>query len=151
LPLEVIISGGPSTQTVTVSIPTLRITDKTGVVIELYRTEDAGSTYYLVTDPDSPLMNDTSVDAVTFVDTLSDADLIDNELIYTTGGVLENIVAPACSQITAFGSRLAISRAGSNRVEFSKEISEGVPVEFTDVIYRDGSSGRSYIFHKSYG
>lgn len=135
--LTTVLSGGTSTQTNTITIPTLRITDKVDPVIELYRTEDAGTTYYQVTDPLSPLANDSSVDTVNFVDTLSDTDLIDNELLYTTGGVIENIAAPACSEVVVFGSRLAVVNEGSNRVFFSKEIGEATPVEFTDIIYRD--------------
>ena len=137
VPVETILSGGTATQTNTIAVPTLRLTDKSSVVIELYRTEDNGQSYYLITDPLAPVQNDETVDSVNIIDTVSDTDLIDNELLYTTGGVLENVPAPACSQVTVFGSRLATSQKGNNRVFFSKEIGEGRPVEFTDIIYRD--------------
>lgn len=135
--LTTVLSGGTSTQTNTITVPTLRLTEKDRVSIELYRTEDSGTTYYLVTDPTSPTLNDTTIDTINIVDTISDTDLIDNELLYTTGGVLENIPAPACGEVEVFNNRLAISQRGANRVFFSKEIGEATPVEFTDIIYRD--------------
>lgn len=135
--LNVILAGGTSKQAVVVRVPTLRVTSKSNVVIELYRTEDAGTTYYKVTSDLSPTANDTTVDYVDITDTLSDAELIQRELLYTTGGVLENIAAPACSLITVHGNRLAVVEPDSNRVWFSKINGAGEPVEFTDLIYRD--------------
>lgn len=137
-PLEVTLSGGTSTQRVDVLVPTLRITDKSNVVIDLYRTEDAGTTYYKVTSTSAPTLNVTTADTVTISDTLSDAQLISRELLYTTGGVLENIAAPACSQIEVYnGERLVVIGEDGFRVFFSKQVNEAGPVEFTDGIYRD--------------
>ena len=138
LPLTVVLSGGTSTQQVSINVPTLRITEKNNAVLELYRTEDAGTTYYKVTNDLVPVLNDATVDSIEILDTTSDTDLIDNELLYTTGNVLENIPAPACFQVVAYnGDRLAVVGEDSNRVYFSKQVSEGAPVEFTDAIYRD--------------
>lgn len=137
-PLTVVVSGGGSTQQVTINVPTLRITDKENVVLELYRTEDAGESYYKVTDDLNPVFNSKTVDYVAIVDTLSDTSLISREILYTTGGVLENIAAPAANQIAVYNSdRLAVVGEDSSRVFFSKSIGEGRPVEFTDAIYRD--------------
>lgn len=137
LPLEVVLSGGTSTQTQEVEVPTLRITEKSDVMIELYRTEDAGETYYKVTE----VANNMTVDSVTIVDEMSDADLIDNELLYTTGDILENIAPPPCHIVTVFNNRLAVVGDDRNRVYFSKDTLEGFPVEFTDIIYRDVKEG----------
>lgn len=137
-PLTVTLAGGGSTQQISVRVPTLRITDKSNVVLELYRTEDAGTTYYKVTNDLSPVFNDKTVDYVDIQDTIADATLISRELLYTTGGVLENIAAPACYQVAAYGnSRLAVVGEDSSRIFFSKEMGEGRPIEFTDAIYRD--------------
>jgi hypothetical protein len=136
--LTVTLTGGGATQKPTIRIPTLRLTDKTDVVLELYRTEAGGTTYYKVTDDLSPTENDETVDYVDFADTVSDANLINNEILYTTGGVLENLPAPAASQIAAYnGDRLAVIGENGFRVFFSKSIEENGPVEFTDSIYRD--------------
>jgi hypothetical protein len=98
--LEVDLTASTDVQAVKLQVPTLRVTNKENVVIEIYRTEDDGVEFYKVTTDASPLENDTTVDSVTFVDTVSDEDLISRELLYTTGGVLENISAPASSLIT---------------------------------------------------
>jgi hypothetical protein len=137
-PLEVVLSGGTSTQTSTIRVPTLRVTDKTNVVLELYRTEDAGTNFYKVTNDLSPVLNSKTVDYIDIVDGLSDEDLIANEPLYTTGDVLENVPAPAAYQVCAYnGDRLVIVGENENRVYFSKTTTEEGPVEFTDLIYRD--------------
>lgn len=136
--LEVALSGGGTTQTATITVPTLRLTEKTNVVIDLYRTEDAGTQYYKITSTLSPLANDATVDTLTFIDTLADATLIGRELLYTTGGVIENISAPAAYQVCTYGgNRLAIIGEDLSRVFLSKETTEGTPVEWTDLFYRN--------------
>lgn len=138
VPLTVVLSGGTTTQTVTITIPTLRITDKSSVSIELYRTENAGTQYYKVTNDLSPLLNNTAVDTVNFIDTVADTALISREALYTTGGTLENIVFPAIKEVTVYnGNRIAAIGEQKNRVIFSKEVTEGTPVEPSDFIYRD--------------
>jgi len=132
--LEVLLTGGTPTQTQEIVVPTLRITEKQNVVIDLYRTEDAGTNFYKVTSNLSPVFNDTTVDTITIEDTLSDAALISKELLYTTGGVIENIPAPASNLITVFKNRLAVVGEQANTVYFSKQVEEGKPVEFTDLI-----------------
>lgn len=132
--LEVVLSAGTNTQTQNVVVPTLRITEKQNVVIDLYRTEDSGTVFYKITDNLSPVFNDKTVDSVTIVDDISDADLISRELLYTTGNVIENISAPACNLITVFKNRLAVVGEDSNVVYYSKQGEEGKPVEFTDLI-----------------
>ena len=69
---KVQVSANPETQTNTLEIPTLRLTDKENVVVELYRTENNGTIFYKVTDVASPTFNSKTVDTVTIVDTLSD-------------------------------------------------------------------------------
>lgn len=140
LPLEVILAGGGSTQTSTIRVPTLRLTDKSNAVLELYRTEDTGLTYYKVTSNLAPVLNDKTVDYIDIVDGLSDTDLLSKEALYTTGDVLENVQAPAAFQVCTYnGDRLAIIGEQANRIYFSKSISEEAPVEFSDAIYRDVS------------
>jgi hypothetical protein len=136
-PLDVLLNGDTDEQAITIRIPTLRLTEKENVVIELYRTEDSGTTYYKVTDDLSPVLNDTTVDYVDIEDTIKDLDLIKREILYTTGGVLENIPAPAPILVTVFNGRLAVVEEDSNRAWFSKIVNTEGPVEFTDLIFRD--------------
>jgi hypothetical protein len=131
--LDVTLSGGTSTQTQTITVPTLRITEKSNVVIELYRTEDSGTIFYKTTSVSAAVYNDETTDTINIVDTLSDIDLIDNELLYTTGGVLENIAPPAASIIETFGGRIFLAGLeDENKIQFSKIRQEGSPVEFND-------------------
>lgn len=138
LPLNVVLSGGTSTQTQQVIIPTLRLTSKTGVSIELYRTEDAGSIYYKVTSSTSPAFNNPAVDTITFTDTLADSTIISREPLYTTGGVLENTAAPALKRLAVHtaANRLVGVGERANTLIFSKIWSDGYPVEFNDTLYK---------------
>ena len=130
---EVILTGGTATQTQSIDVPSLRLTDKTNVILDLYRTEDAGTVFYKVTDTFNPIYNDKTVDVVTIVDTTSDTNLIDNEILYTTGGVLDNIAAPSCSIITSFGNRIVLAGLeDENKLVYSKIRFENQPIEFND-------------------
>ena len=135
--LEVVLSGGGTTQTQSIVIPTLQLTNKQNVVIEVYRTEDNGSIYYKVSSVNSPLFNDKSVNTLTFVDTVSDTALISREVLYTTGGVLENAPGPAAKFIATHSASDRLVIAGledPNLVAFSKQHSSGFAVEFNEVL-----------------
>jgi len=134
--LEVNFNSGTDTQGAMIRVPTLRLTEKEDVVLELYRTEADGTTFYKVTTDLNPIFNNKTVDYIDIPDTLSDTELITRELLYTTGNVIENISFPACSLIAVYGDRLAIVGEEENTVLFSKLVSEGRPVEPTDLIQK---------------
>ena len=122
--------------TVILTIPTLRLTEK-NAIIEVYRTENLQTIFYKVTSTTFPLLNDTTVDTITFSDSLADSDIISHEPIYTTGGVLENIVAPQSSICEVYNNRVWLSGLDDpNKIVFSKIRNEGYPVEFNDGLYR---------------
>jgi hypothetical protein len=123
-----------TTSAVTLNIPTLRLTYKTSVKIAIYRWSAGQQSYYQVTSVASPLLNDPTADSVSFVDTQADSTIIGNSLIYTTGGVVENIAAPACSSLALYKSRLMVLNAEDpNSVWYSKQVIEGTPVETSDL------------------
>ncbi len=126
-----------ASSTNTVKIPTLRLTAKTGankVRIVIYRWSTAQPSYYQITDVAAPLLNDTTVDSVTYVDTAADSAILGNQLIYTTGGVVENIAAPACNDLTIFKSRLVyINAEDTNVIGYSKQVIQNTPVETSDL------------------
>lgn len=103
-----------ATQKVTLTVPTMRLSarDTAGVnqvQIEAYRTEANGTNFYRVTPVDAPTMNDQTASTVTITDdTVTDAALISNELLYTTGGVYDNIAPPAYTAACAHKSRLVM-------------------------------------------
>ena len=133
---SVVLSGVTSTQTQIINIPTLRLTDKTDVVLELYRTEANGTISYKLTDVDSPIFNDKTVDSIAFTDdTITDADLISREILYTTGGVLENIAPPSSTLLATYKSRVFLAGLeDGNQIHYSKIRLQDTPVEFNDVL-----------------
>jgi len=131
VPVEANPAGG---QSVIVSVPTLRLTGKesTPVQIAIFRTEDLGDLYYRVTSPTGPLFNTSSVDTVTYTDTLTDADLISRELLYTAGGVLGHDSPPTNRLIATFGERVWLGGLEDGRsLWYSKLITPGNPVGFS--------------------
>lgn len=134
-PIDVVLSGGTSTQTTTIRIPTLRITEKSGVTVELYRTEGTGTIFYQVTSPTNPTYNNASVDYIDLIDTTADTALISNEVLYTTSGELENIAPPAASIIVSFQNRIWLSGLENEyQLQYSKIRSDGQPVTFNDTL-----------------
>lgn len=141
IPVTVTNSGG-GTSTNTITIPTLRLTAKvpprSPVVIGIYRTEAAGTLFYKISSITNPLFNDTTVDTVVYVDTVSDSAIIGNPLLYTTGGVVENIAPPATNLITTYKNRIILVPSESPlSFWYSKEVVPGVPVEFSDLFVQN--------------
>jgi hypothetical protein len=131
-------SAGTSTSRVILNIPTLRLTAKAGtnpIRIVLYRWSTAQQNYYQVTGVSSPLLNDPTVDSVSYTDTLADTSIIGNALLYTTGGVVEDIGAPATAAMALFKSRLVLLDAEDrNLLWYSKQVLDGTPVELSDLL-----------------
>lgn len=132
--LPVTLSGATATQTQAIEVPTLRLSSKTNVIIELYRTEASGTIFYKVSSVSNPPKNDPTVNSITITDTESDADLINNEVLYTTGNVLENIPAPAADLTESFQNRVFLINSEQDRLFYSKITNEGFPVEFNDTL-----------------
>lgn len=137
LPVGAHVSGGSGSGSVTLYIPTLRLTYKLTVPpkIVIYRWSTGQQNYYQVTSVAAPVLNDPTTDYITFTDTLVDGDILGNSLIYTTGSVLENIAAPATSNMCLFNNRLFLVDAEDrNLLWFSKQVIEATPVEMTDLL-----------------
>lgn len=119
------------------TIPTLRLTSKENVIIQVYRTQVNGSTFQLVTSNIVPLQNNKNVDSVTFLDALADNQIINNSPIYTTGGFLPNSAPPSCSMISLYNNRVVIGGLEDpNILWFSKNKVDNsnantIPVEFS--------------------
>lgn len=124
----------PTSNTVVCHFPTLRLTYKTGntVKLTLYRASDAQQTFYQVTQIASPTLNSTSVDSIDITDTYSDAQILGNPILYTTGGVLENTGGQACNSIDVFDNRLfTVSSEDPNVLNFSQIVIDQTPVEMS--------------------
>lgn len=138
-------SSDSSTQgSVTLNIPTLRLTYKTAspVVIEVYRWSVDSQTYYQISQSSTqsnptlaPILNNLAVDYVTVVDTWASASIQGNAIIYTTGGVLEDVNPPATHILTHFDTRLwLVDDENPNNFWFSKILIPSVPVEMSDLL-----------------
>lgn len=125
VPANIVLTG--QDQSVSITVPILDLTNKKNVILEVYRTENLGSLFRRVTSTIFPTFNIVSENYlyknVTFIDTLSDADMLSNELLYTTGDVLDNMSPPACSLITLYDQRLWIAgQEDKNLLSFTKTI-----------------------------
>lgn len=137
VPVPITTTGSASTGQIIYIVPTLRLTYKTAnpVKIEVYRWSVANPEYFQVTSIFQPTLNDTTDDRVFVVDNLPDADIIGNNLIYTTGGVVEDINAPASNIMTLFDTRLwLVDAEDQNLLWFSKQVIESTPVEMSDLL-----------------
>lgn len=137
IPIAVTTSGALTTGSVAFNIPTLRLTAKTAnpVKIVIYRWSVAQQVYYQVTSITSPLLNDTTADSVTYTDTLADATILGNNILYTTGGVIEDVSAPAADIMTLFDTRLwLVDAEDQNLLWYSKQVIEATPVEMSDLL-----------------
>lgn len=127
----------PTTLTsLTINVPTLRLTYKIAnpVKIVLYRWSAAQHTFYQTSSVSVPTLNNPTVDSVAFVDSSSDGDILGNSILYTTGGVVENIGPPPTSAVTLFKTRLfLIDSEDKNLLWFSKQVIESTPVEMSDL------------------
>lgn len=136
IPFEITTTGATSTNTC--YVPTLRLTYKIApnpVRIVGYRWSTAQPVYYQFTSITSPVPNSTTVDYVTIVDTAADSAILGQTLLYTTGGVIENIGAPASIASTLFKNRLFIIDAeDQNLLWYSKQVIQNTPVEMSDLL-----------------
>ncbi len=136
IPIAVTTTGALSTGSVVLTIPTLRLTMKTAnpVKIVVYRWSVAQQIYYQTTSITSPVLNSTTADSVTFTDVSSDATILGNGILYTSGGVIENVNAPASNILALFDTRLwLVDAEDPNLLWFSKQVIESTPVEMSDL------------------
>lgn len=137
IPVAVTTSGTGTSGSISISIPYLRLTYKTAnpVKICVYRWSVAQEVYYEVTTITAPILNSIGADSVTFVDTFADATILGNALLYTTGGVLEDISPPSFSSVFIFDDRLwGITSEDPNLLWYSKQVLEATPVEMSDLL-----------------
>ena len=126
-----------------IHIPSLPLTQKENVYIELYRTTANGTVFHKLNADSSdstsqtftPINNQPTADWVLYKDKTKDTSLVNNETLYTTGGVLENTSPPSCSIVSSFKNRLFIAGL-ENKLElrFSKFVSPKTGVEMNDTL-----------------
>lgn len=136
VPIKVVTTGTTSSNVI--NVPTLRITYKVGqnpVRLVGYRWSTGQQNYYQFTSITSPIINNIAIDSIAVTDTLADSAILGNTLLYTTGGVIENIAAPANNATTLFRNRLfLIDAEDTNLLWYSKQVVEATPVEMSDLL-----------------
>ncbi len=125
-------------------IPTLRITEKVGVTITIYRTVVNQTIYYRLDTlyQTFPLNNSVVSDSINFTDYSADSQIVGNENLYT-GQEVENIAPPATLAMTEYRDRvIAIPSENPYGYNYSKQVVDGSPVEFSDLFFQStGTSG----------
>lgn len=135
IPVSITTAGG-GTSSNTINIPTLRLTYKQATTVRLviYRWSTAQPIFYQTTSILIPTLNTTAADSIAYVDTLADGSIDGNNILYTTGGVVENIQAPATNAVTLWKARLwLIDAEDPDLLWYSKQVVETVPVETSDL------------------
>lgn len=146
VPISVTISGGGGNGSIALTIPTLRLTLRTGTrtppIAAVFRTPVDGTAYQRVgngaADPvTAPVYSSTTADTVSFSLTVADATIAANEFLYTTGGTLPNIAPGAASLIAASHNRIFLAGMPGQPTTFfySQEFIQGGPVEFSAKLY----------------
>jgi hypothetical protein len=133
VPVSITVSTGPGT--VTVNVPTLRVTQKYGsypALIVVYRYDSTNGAYNQVSSVINPTINDLTVDFIAIADANADSAIVGNNILYTTGGVVPDTNGPASNIMTVFDTRLVmVSAEAPNLLWFSKTLVQNVPVEMS--------------------
>lgn len=115
-------------------VPTIRATNKTNVQIRAFRNAPTIDTLtFHEVNPLNPALNNPNIDNVVILDSNTDAQIIGNPDIYTTGNVIEDTGAPSPTWISTYKLRLMMSDAESGNIWFSKEVIPGTSVEMSDL------------------
>jgi hypothetical protein len=133
------LTGGTNTQLQAVNMPYLTHTDAINKTngympgrVEIYRTVAGGSIFYLCgnyqpNDYSDSLLTDEEVGLET------DEYVSQNEILYTTGGVLYNIAPPASNILAVSTNRVFLVPMDDRQaVWFSKEKVQGIGIEFAE-------------------
>ena len=125
---------------ITVTAPTLHLTQKTNIQLVLYCTAAGGLTFYRVMVSDTgftPVFNTTAASTVTFTIASSDAVLATNELLYaqptTAGTTLPNVSPAPCRALTVAHNRLWLDKDDQpGAYVFSQRYINNVGLQFND-------------------
>jgi hypothetical protein len=124
VPVSVALAAGQNTISVRVFPPAVSMHNLARIVV--YRTTSNGSIFYRDQDVIQACCG--APYPTPIVCLLSDANLSQREILYTTGGVLENHCPVSTTQVIPWRKRIwALTDDGVN---YSKEITEGVPAAF---------------------
>lgn len=114
---------------VDVVVPTLRLSAKSDIKISLYRTVVNGTLFYKV----ASVSNDPTQNTITITDGLADSSANSQEILYTTGDVVENIAPPSASIVQRHQNRIFLAGLEEeNEIRYSQESVKGEGLGFSD-------------------
>ncbi len=127
-----------SNDRIQITVPSLRITDKSGdtaltsrapVKIRVFMTDASETVHHFAAETDNPDI--TTTDSVTInIDTVAAPSA---ELLYTTGGVIENIAAPSHRYLFTHDNRIIlVGTENPNQIRFGKDIKPLTGVGFNE-------------------
>jgi hypothetical protein len=100
-------------------------------MITLFRTTNAGATFYKLETSGYFIPNNGSL--VLLRDTAADADIVDNQLLYTQGGILQNDQAPSSKFMVSGGNRIFLGGLEEkDEVAYSKKQLFSESIFFSD-------------------
>lgn len=139
VPVSVTVSG--ATSSLTVKVPTLLVSQKTGVTVVAYMTAAGGTTFYRVTPLTAPVANTTATATVTLTITAADASITSNEILYsslsgfTGGNALPNHAPNPCNTISVHQNRLFFDRADQPfQFGYSQQFVDGLGLQFNEAL-----------------
>lgn len=135
VPLSVEVSGTPPNKRNTIRFFQTPFTLKNNVEIEIYRTVANGTTFYKVAyNYADKVFNNPSTGNYQYTDAIDDDTLINNEVLYTTGGVLENVAAESSIYPITYKNRVVLLLSDRKTLQYSKLREQNGPVEFNDAL-----------------
>jgi hypothetical protein len=131
VPLTINPASGVNRNTVTLTLPTLRLTAKKNVQLELYRTQNGTTVPQRITT----LANATYEDSIFYVDQTTDTALASSTILYTATGELPNIATPPNNINNVYLNRIFINDIeDSTLLWYSKDFIQGLSVQFSDAL-----------------
>lgn len=128
-------ASGADDVTVGVSVPQLHLTNKSntsnvgsGVLVFVFRTEGNGSVYYL----NSVLRNNVGTASQSYNDAMTDAVLSTRQRLYTTGGVLDNVIPPSATIVHVWKNAALLAGTPDDSIWVSKALVDGEGLGFND-------------------
>lgn len=134
IPISVTVPA--NTSMVNLEVPRIRVTNRQSVsnfpvLIKVYRWATDQQSYYLLP---TNTTNSKGIDSQTINDTFTTSQqILGNELLYTTGGVVEDTASPATNSLAFFDDRLWLIDSEDGNLWFSKQVISGTSVELSQV------------------
>jgi hypothetical protein len=143
--LAVSVTAGGGSNQATVKVPTLLLSQKSGVYVVLYMTQAGGLVFNRLTlRSGHPVANDTTAAFITVTVTEADTAIVGNEALYTQpnqgGTTLPNDCPPPCSAIGISQNRLWLLDEDSNAFHYSQPLLTNFGLQFSG-LYGDTTLG----------